>query len=156
MELDSRPSEHREAANRERKVNHTVPDLITPGRKQRAQWRAFTLIEVMVATVVLSVSLLAIFGTFSTAQRAAVRARNLDTAVELAEVHLASLMEQNFSPWGARQGVFNSHFQWKCMIKPDFEKSLLVVSIEVIWKERGATQSYMHRTVVVAPSGQRE
>ena len=112
----------------------------------------FTLVEVMVATVVLSVSLLAIFGTMSVAQRSAVRAECLRRAVDLAERKLVDLMAHGYVPWGVSQGTFDHRFRWKAEITPGPDGGLLTVRVVVTWDERGTVQAHRLNTVVVVPS----
>ncbi len=120
-------------------------------RKPR-QSRAFTLVEAMVATTVLSVSLLAVFGAFSVGQRATIRAQRLDHAVALSEAKLADLMARGYMPLGTSEGDFSDRYRWKCTIMPDLQAMLVRITIDVIWDERGTARA--HRLVTLAASPQ--
>lgn len=111
-------------------------------RLKRNNFKAFTLIEMVVATFILSIVIVAVMGTFSTVTKANSKADSLQTSALLARIKLAETEQQvsNLSG-GETQGDFGDDFagySWRQTVDAtDYEK-LFKVTVTII---RGGASS---------------
>lgn len=105
----------------------------------KSKQNGFTLIEVLIALTVLSVSVLGIIQSISVCSGNATKALRLTEATEIArrEMALAVLAKASGSPAAGRDGVF----QWKVESSAKAE-NLLLISVAVTWQERGRPQEF--------------
>src|SRR5258708_6261001 len=104
---------------------------------------AFTLLEVMIAIVILAAAMLVIMEGISRSLNAVDSIRNTNTATELLTVKLAELQQQQDLEEGSEEGDFEETqpgFKWSTEIalSPDLT-DLYDVKITVSWTEHGQT-----------------
>jgi general secretion pathway protein I len=124
--------------------------------------RGFTLIEVLVALTILSLSLGIIFSVFSVGLRGKRAAEDYETATLLAESRLNSIGIDEPIREGETVGQFDDRFWWKTVVTPyheegrDETKDLLrrpvLVTIAVSWGEAGSEKSVTLRTLRLVPA----
>lgn len=113
--------------------------------------RGMTLIEVLVAFVLLSLSLAVIFHIFAGGMRNARMAEQYSRAVFLAESKLASVGLERALAVGELGGVSESNLQWRILIEPVDEatrspstaaasRRLYQVTVRVGWTEGDKTR----------------
>ena len=123
--------------------------------------QGFTLIEVLVALTILSLSLAVIFSIFSVGLRGRRSAEEYEQATLLAESKLNSFGIDESIREGDTVGRFNDRFWWKTSVTPYHEigrneaKDLLrrpmQVTVTVFWGEAGAEKSVTLRTLRLVP-----
>ena len=103
--------------------------------------RGFTLVEVLVATVLVALGLVGALTTFSVANRASLASRNDTLIPELAEMKLSELRAQ---PWdelpGTQSGDFGEDypgFTWRTTVQDPDENNMLKVDLVIHTKEAG-------------------
>lgn len=101
--------------------------------------KGFTLIEVLIALTILSVSVLSIIQCISLCSRNATKALRLSQATEIAqrEMALTVMAKASSSPAADGDGVY----QWKVETS-EKEQNLKLVTVTVTWNERGETKEY--------------
>jgi general secretion pathway protein I len=123
--------------------------------------RGFTLIEVLVALAILSLSLSIIFSIFSVGLRGRRAAEDYEQATLLAESKLSSLGVAEPIREGESVGRFDDRFWWKTVVTPyheagrDEKKDLLrrplLVTLIVSWGEAGEQKSVRLTTLRLVP-----
>jgi general secretion pathway protein I len=116
--------------------------------------KGFTLIEVLVALVILSLSLAIIFAGFSTSLRSKRVAEDHQQATLLAESKLNSVGVERPLQEGVTVGRFDDRFRWKVEVAPYHEEEMdqtqdleklplvpLVVTVTVSWGDPGDERS---------------
>lgn len=124
-----------------------------PGARRR---NAFTLLEVLIAIVILAAAMLAIMEGISRSLNAVDSIRNTNIATELLGIKLAELQQQSTLEEGGEDGEFEeTHpgFTWstEIMLSPDFI-DLYNVKITVAWTERGQPASESIETLLYRAS----
>ncbi|MBS1225342.1 MAG: ral secretion pathway protein [Proteobacteria bacterium] len=126
----------------------------------RPRQRGFSLLEVLVAFAILSVSLGVLLQVFATGLRNAGMADDYTQATLYAESILAAYGREAPLGEGVREGPVNDRFSWRGTVSavaegmPDPEKTQVRayrVSVEVFWRGLTQTRSVMLETVRLAP-----
>lgn len=122
--------------------------------------RGFSLLEVLVAFAILSVSLGVLLQVFATGLRNAGMADDYTQATLYAESILAAYGREAPLSEGAREGVINDRFSWRGTVSaytdgmPDTEKTRMRayrISVEVFWRGLAQTRSVILETLRLAP-----
>ena len=120
----------------------------------------FSLLEVLVAFAILSISLGVLLQIFATGLRNAGVADNYTRATLYAESILAAYGREAPLSEGAREGVINDRFSWRGTVSaytdgmPDTEKTRMRayrISVEVFWRGLAQTRSVILETLRLAP-----
>jgi general secretion pathway protein I len=110
----------------------------------------FTLIEVLVALTILSLSLAIIFAGFSEDLRGRRTAEDYQRATALAESKLNSMGIETSLQEGHTEGRFNGRFRWEAAVSPYHEEGRnventyqtpIVLKVTVFWPEKGQERS---------------
>ena len=127
------------------------------GHKTRSASAGITLIEVMVAFVILALSVTVLLRIFSGGLLNTVISQQYVDAVALAESQMAQVGAVNDIVPGVEGGNIGDRFAWQTRISPYFpwtdnpdetlSLSAFVVDIEISWREKGKV-----RNVVLAAS----
>jgi type II secretory pathway pseudopilin PulG len=112
----------------------------TNGRTFRRARAAFTLLEVLVATLILAGGIVGVLATFSLGVRAASRAEQLERAVQVATNEMESAVS---APAGATQPRTGSvgRYTWEV----DYAEKphrLVLATVRVTWSEDGKPQTF--------------
>lgn len=141
------------------------PNQISPARGfvhdsvSRAS-AGFTLIEVIVALTILSLSLGIIYAGLWTDQNGRRAIRDLEQATMLAESKLNTMGIEEALREGRSAGRFDTRFRWDAVVAPyqeggrDEAEDLvrpLVVTVTVSWGERGGDKTVSLSTLRLAP-----
>lgn len=127
---------------------------------RRIRQRGFSLLEVLVAFAILSVSLGALLQVFATGLRNAGMADDYTRATLYAESILAAIGREAPLSAGAREGSINDQFSWRGTVSeytdglPDPERTQIRayrVSVEVFWPGLAQTRSVTLETLRLAP-----
>lgn len=122
--------------------------------------RGFSLLEVLVAFAILSVSLGVLLQVFATGLRNAGVADDYTQATLYAESILAAYGRETPLGEGVREGPINDRFSWRGAVSadvegmPDPEKTRMRawrVRVEVFWRGLLQTRSVMLETVRLTP-----
>ena len=114
--------------------------------------QGFSLLEVLVAFTVLSISLAAISEVFSTGIRGAVTSGHYQIANSLAASKLAELRGQPSLPLGVKEGEFDGGYGWRTVVTKaswaDQTLPFMVYDITLVvrWWERGVVKSISVKT----------
>jgi prepilin-type N-terminal cleavage/methylation domain-containing protein len=128
---------------------------MTPSRPTRA-WtrsatapaagRGFTLLEVLLAMVVLGIAIVGIAQGFAIGLRANVIARDTTTAMSLARIKLAELDAGLIGVTQDDEGTFEDYgepdFAWSIDSNTSELPGLYEITLRVTWPERGGTRDY--------------
>ena len=126
----------------------------------RIHQRGFSLLEVLVAFAILSISLGVILQVFATGLRNAGMADDYTRATLYAESILAAIGREAPPSAGVREGPINDQFSWRSTVSeyaegmPDPERTQVRafrVSIEVFWPGLARTRSVMLETLRLVP-----
>jgi general secretion pathway protein I len=126
-----------------------APTKSCVGRKTKG----FTLIEVLVALTILSLSLAIIYSVFSLGLRGRKAAEDYEQATQLAESKLDAIGVNEAIQEGVTVGRFDDRFAWKTVVTPyrevgrdeskDIRRRPLTVTVTVSWgapsEERAVT-----------------
>ena len=110
-----------------------------------ASRRAFTLIEVLVALVVVTAGLTIIAQGFLTGGRASVASQHGTIAAWLAESKMAELESGILTTQTSGSGSFEPDqpdFSWEADIQSTSTSGLVQVTLTVTWKERNEDRSF--------------
>jgi general secretion pathway protein I len=123
--------------------------------------QGFTLIEVLVALTILSLSLAIIFSVFSVGLRSRRAAEEYEQATMLAESKLNSVGIDEPIQEGDTVGRFNDRFWWKMVVTPYHEEGRneakdllgrpLLVTVIVSWGDAGDEKSVTLTTLRLVP-----
>jgi general secretion pathway protein I len=123
--------------------------------------QGFTLIEVLVALTILSLSLAIIFSIFSVGLRGRRAAEEYEQATLLAESKLNSIGIDEPIREGDTDGRFNDRFGWKTVVTPyheegrdeakDLLRRPLRVTVIVSWGDAGDEKSVTLTTLRLVP-----
>jgi general secretion pathway protein I len=121
----------------------------------------FTLIEVLVALMILAVSLGIIFSVFSVGLRGRKAAEDYERATQLAESKLDSIGIDETIQEGVTVGRFDDRFGWKTVVapyrevgRPDEKDALrrpMTVAVTVSWGEPSEERSETLSTLRLVP-----
>jgi general secretion pathway protein I len=126
----------------------------------RVDQRGFSLLEVLVAFAILSISLGVLLQVFATGLRNAGVADDYTQATLYAESILAAYGREAPLNQGVHEGSINDRFSWRGTVSayadnmPDPEKTRMRawrVSVEVFWRGLTQTRSVMLETVRLTP-----
>ncbi|MEM7827906.1 MAG: prepilin-type N-terminal cleavage/methylation domain-containing protein [Candidatus Aenigmatarchaeota archaeon] len=98
----------------------------------------FSLLEVMIAMLILSLALSTIIYSEMLSLRAAQRIRNIDIATSLASSKISEIEAEGFPATGEREGNFGDEFplfRWKANILPTSNPSIRELRVQVIFNE---------------------
>src|SRR5262245_31052103 len=110
----------------------------------------FTLIEVLVALTILSLSLAIIFAGFSDGLRGRRTADDYQCATALAESKLNCMGTETTLQEGQTEGRFNERFRWEAVVSPYHEEGRsaenkyetpMVVTVTVSWPDKHEERS---------------
>jgi len=117
--------------------NHSI----TPGTHRRKNTVAFTMVEVIVALVILSTTLIAVFGVLRACAGATHHARMLTEAVLLAETLLTqAALDENIA-LQTSSGA-EDKYKWQVRIIPTPIESLAAINVSIKWNEQNRLQQY--------------
>jgi general secretion pathway protein I len=88
------------------------------GSEKRSSAAGFTLIEILVALVILSVALVTIMQLFSGGLKAAGIAGDYTQAIFLAREKIEELLLEKETPAETAEGVFNNDYKWQTESTP--------------------------------------
>ena len=91
---------------------------MTSPARARASERGFTLIEILVAFVIVALALGALLQVFATGLRSSSAAENYTIAALLAESKLAAIGIEEPLEEGDRSGEFDNGFRWATSVRP--------------------------------------
>lgn len=101
----------------------------------------FTMLEIVVALVILSTTIIAVFGAMRTCARAAHHTRMLTQSVLLAESLLVETRLSENTAFKTREGQ-EDRYNWKVQIIPTPVESLGAIHVCVEWREQQRQQQY--------------
>jgi len=111
----------------------------------------FTLVEALVALIVMSVGIVAVAASFSMAARAEGRARQIAVAGLLADQELAELKIEAAQRIGASEGDFGPDFpgfRWRARVEPAGGRDLYRADLSVGWRAPGSSGEEPDRPLV--------
>jgi general secretion pathway protein I len=121
----------------------------------------FTLIEVLVALMILALSLAIIFSVFSVGLRGRKAAEDYERATQLAESKLDSIGIDEPIQEGVTVGRFDDRFGWKTVVAPYLEvgrpddkdalRRAMTVAVIVSWGEPSEKRSVTLSTLRLVP-----
>lgn len=117
--------------------------------------RGFTLIEALVALLMLSVGIVAVASSFSIASRAEARARRVAVACMLADQKMLELELVSAQQVGESEGNFGPTFPgywWKARVTPAQTPDLYVAELGVYWggvREGGQAPAQLVKVVTL-------
>jgi len=120
------------------------------GRKHRA----FTLLEVLVASTILCVGIIGVLGASSVSMRTASGALRLDEAVSIAQRQLELTTAAGLVALGPRTGG-QGRYRWTVELA-ERPEGLMMASVLVSWPERGRTQQFRLSEIFIPPQGGQE
>jgi general secretion pathway protein I len=136
---------------------------VQPSAHKSTGAEGFTLIEVLVALIILSVSLTIIFSVFSAGLRAKREAENHQEATLLAESTLNAIGVEAPLQVGKFEGRLDDHFRWQAVVAPYHEEGEdealgvlkpplvpFVVTVRVSWGDPSDEQSVSLTTLRLA------
>ena len=133
-------------------------------RSSRDRGAGFSLIEVLVALVIVGIVLLATVRVFGTGILVHDAAKGTDTALTLAEDKLAAAGVDNTLHPGSSEGVFAGRFHWRVTVSPYADKEsadlpepgyrLYRVAAEVAWREGWRERHTVLATLRMGPAPQ--
>jgi type II secretion system protein I len=103
--------------------------------------KGFTMVEVVVALAILSISLIAVFGAMRTCSMAAYHSRMLTKSVLLAESLLTEVMLNKNKAFENTQGQTDVYL-WQVNITPTPVENLAAICVQVKWQEQQRPQQY--------------
>jgi Tfp pilus assembly protein PilE len=109
--------------------------------RSKSEATAFTMVEIVVALAILSITMVAVFGSMRTCAVAAHHTRMLTKSVLLAESLLAETMLSENTVYETREGR-KDLYQWKVQIAPTPVENLGAVHVQVQWLEQQRSQQY--------------
>lgn len=112
----------------------------------------YTMVEVVVALVILGTTIVAVFGALRNCSRAAQHTRMLTRSVLLAESLLTDVMTSGEAVFETKEGQADS-YSWKVEIAPTPVDNLGAVRVEVSWVEQQRPQQYELLSLVYMGSG---
>ena len=124
--------------------------IVVSERCAKERSNGFTLIEVLVALTILSLSLAIIFAGFSDGLRGRRTAEDYQRATALAESKLNSMGIETILQEGHTEGRFNEHFRWEATVSPYHEESRnvenkyqtpMVLTVTVLWPDKREERS---------------
>ncbi|TVR58822.1 MAG: prepilin-type N-terminal cleavage/methylation domain-containing protein [Candidatus Competibacteraceae bacterium] len=127
---------------------------------RRLHQRGFSLLEVLVAFAILSISLGVLLQVFATGLRNAGMADDYTRATLYAESILAAIGREAPPSAGVREGPIDDQFSWRSTVGeytdglPDPERTQVLayrVSVEVFWPGPAQIRSVMLETLRLAP-----
>lgn len=101
----------------------------------------FTMVEVVVALAILSISLIAVFGTMRSCSMAAYHSRMLTKSVLLAENLLTQAALNKNKSFENTQGQTDT-YRWQVNIVPTAVENLAAICVQVNWQEQQRPQQY--------------
>jgi general secretion pathway protein I len=106
---------------------------ISSDRRRRCTHRGFTLVEVMVALVIISIAMVTLLSTHAISARTYAEAKALAACSMLAQQKLAELEAGELPPAGETSGGFedNENYQWTLSIRETELEALREVTLEV-------------------------
>jgi len=113
----------------------------TGGISPYANPAGFTMMEVVVALVILSTTIIAVFGAMRTCATAAHHTRMLTQSVLLAESLLVETRLSENTAFETREGQ-EDRYNWKVQIVPTPVESLGAINVCVGWQEQQRQQQY--------------
>jgi Tfp pilus assembly protein PilV len=102
---------------------------------------SFTLVEVLVALTVASVSLLAVFTALRMAGATASLVHNQEQAQRLVERHMTSLLVEPVKQMGSQKGQ-EGMFAWEDVLRASSDPDLAEVVVTVQWLHQGRTMRF--------------
>jgi len=118
--------------------------------RHRFRRRAFTLVEVLVATVLLGIGVAACMACIGTATRASALGEEYTAVGLMAREKLAEIELQGARP-GADQGDFGSDrpgYAWKTAAQPSGTPGLEQVTLTILWGSEANPRQAEFRTLV--------
>jgi general secretion pathway protein I len=139
--------------------NKTSGDIVSEQCVRKTP-KGFTLIEVLVALTVLSLSLAIIFAGFSAGLRGRRTAEDYQRATVLAESKLISMGIETTLQEGHAIGRFNERFRWEATVSPYHEEGRdeanklqrpLILTVTVLWGDKSDERSVSLTTLRLLP-----
>ena len=123
-------------------------------RRRHSKQQAFTLVEMIVATLLLAIGIVACLGAIGVSTRVAGVANEYTTATLLADRHFSELnSDPNLLTTGEQSGNFDGYpsFQWHQSIDQSDITGLLRVSITIEWSDGISSRSAVFTTYEPQP-----
>jgi len=105
----------------------------------------FTLLEILVAVMILSVGIVGTLGVFTLSLRAGTQASRIDRATEIAERELVIAAAQPYTAMG--QTNTEGAYTWQTK-QADLPNGLVMASVAVKWSQRGKPQTFTLSEIV--------
>lgn len=110
----------------------------------------FTLLEILVAVMILAVGIVGALGVFTLSLRVGTQASRLDRAAEIAQRALA--LASSEPGLAAGQTGTEGAYTWQTN-QADLPEGLIAVSVAVKWSQRGKPQTFT-LSEIIRPDGQ--
>jgi general secretion pathway protein I len=124
-------------------------------RRRRSRQKGFTLVEMIVATLVLAIGIVACLGAIAVSTKAAGIAKEYSTASVLAERHFSEIKsDPNMLTSGEQSGEFGEEypgFRWSQSIDQTDITGLLRVSVTIEWSDGVSSRSALFTTYEPQP-----
>lgn len=107
----------------------------------------FTLLETLVAIMILSVALVIVLELFSSNLRSTTFSENYSRGIFHARMKMEELLSQNIPTVDAEEGRFEDGFRWKTSLSPYGEQepgagpAAYVATVEVFWEQGASAKS---------------
>jgi general secretion pathway protein I len=124
-------------------------------RRRRVRQQGFTLVEMIVATLVLAIGIVSCLSTLAVSTKAAGLAKQYSTASLLAERHFSEIKsDPNMLTTGEQTGSFGEDYpgyQWSQTIDQTDITGLLRVSLTIEWNDGVSSRSTLFTTYEAEP-----
>jgi prepilin-type N-terminal cleavage/methylation domain-containing protein len=118
--------------------------------KKKEKTQGFTMVEIIVALVLLSTSFLAIFGALQVCSRASYHTRMLTEATLLSEKLFTEKRLKNQISFDTTKGS-EGPFKWQVKVAPTEAENVGAIRVQVEWKEQNRPQKWELFSIIYMP-----